>query len=191
MVIIFIYRKDNVLRLWNYLLELLKARRHRLELSLQLQQNFQEMLYILDSMEELKMRLLSDDYGKHLMGVEDLLQKHSLVEADINVLGERVKSVVQHSQRFLDEENIEGYRPCDPAVIIERVQELEDAYSELVKLAVERRARLEESRKLWQFYWDMADEENWIKEKEQIVSAGDIGHDLTTINLLLSKHKVK
>lgn len=49
------------------------------------------MLYILDSMEEIKHRLLTDDYGKHLMGVEDLLQKHSLVEADINVLGERVK----------------------------------------------------------------------------------------------------
>ncbi|GLH07508.1 Spectrin beta chain [Gryllus bimaculatus] len=182
-------RKDNVLRLWNYLLELLRARRMRLELSLQLQQNFQEMLYILDSMEELKLRLLSDDYGKHLMGVEDLLQKHSLVEADINVLGERVKAVVQQSQRFLDQETAEGYRPCDPAIIVERVQQLEDAYAELVKLAVERRARLEESRKLWQFYWDMADEENWIKEKEQIVSTGDIGHDLTTINLLLSKHK--
>ncbi|CAH1390274.1 unnamed protein product [Nezara viridula] len=182
-------RKDNVLRLWNYLLELLRSRRMRLELSLQLQQNFQEMIYILDSMEELKMRLLSDDYGKHLMGVEDLLQKHSLVEADINVLGERVKGVVQQSQRFLDDEATEGYRPCDPSVIIERVQQLEDAYSELVKLALERRARLEESRKLWQFYWDMADEENWIKEKEQIVSQGDIGHDLITINLLLSKHK--
>ena len=62
-------RKDNVLRLWNYLLELLKARRARLEQSLQLQHNFQEMVYILDSMEELKMRLLSDDYGKHLVGV--------------------------------------------------------------------------------------------------------------------------
>lgn len=45
----------------------------------------------MDSMEEIKMRLLTDDYGKHLMGVEDLLQKHALVEADINVLGERVK----------------------------------------------------------------------------------------------------
>ncbi|KAJ8687026.1 hypothetical protein QAD02_022820, partial [Eretmocerus hayati] len=180
-------RKDNVLRLWNYLLELLRARRSRLELSLQLQQNFQEMLYILDSMEEIKQRLLTDDYGKHLMGVEDLLQKHSLVEADINVLGERVKAVVQQSQRFLEQD--EGYRPCDPSIIVERVQQLEDAYSELVRLAVERRARLEDSRKLWQFYWDMADEENWIKEKEQIVSTGDIGHDLTTINLLLSKHK--
>ncbi|KAK0158327.1 hypothetical protein PV328_009343 [Microctonus aethiopoides] len=180
-------RKVNVLRLWNYLLELLRARRMRLELSLQLQQNFQEMLYILDSMEELKQRLLTDDYGKHLMGVEDLLQKHSLVEADINVLGERVKAVVQQSQRFLDQD--EGYRPCDPTIIVERVQQLEDAYAELVRLAVERRARLEDSRKLWQFYWDMTDEENWIKEKEQIVSTGDIGHDLTTVNLLLSKHK--
>ena len=73
-------------------------------MSLNLQHGFQEMVYILDSMEELKMRLLSDDYGKHLIGVEDLLQKHSLVEADINVLGERVKQVVQQTQRFLEEE---------------------------------------------------------------------------------------
>lgn len=35
----------------------------------------------------------------------------------------------------------------------------------------------------------MAEEENWIKEMEQILSQGDIGHDLTTIHLLLSKHK--
>lgn len=181
-------RKDNVLRLWNYLLDLLRARRARLELSLQLQQNFQEMLYILDNMEEIKQRLLTDDYGKHLMGVEDLLQKHALVEADINVLGERVKSVVQNSQRFLSED-VDGYKPCDPAIIVDRVQQLEDAYAELVRLAVERRSRLEESRKLWQFYWDTADEENWIKEKEQIVSTGEIGHDLTTVHLLLSKHK--
>ncbi len=37
-------RKDNVLRLWNYLLELLRARRSRLELSLLLQHNFQVIL---------------------------------------------------------------------------------------------------------------------------------------------------
>ncbi|XP_048483411.1 spectrin beta chain isoform X1 [Plutella xylostella] len=181
-------RRDNVLRLWAYLLELLRARRARLELSLQLQQNFQEMLYILDSMEEIKMRLLTDDYGKHLMGVEDLLQKHALVEADINVLGERVKVVVGQSQRFLEAEEL-GYRPCDPAITVERIQQLENAYAQLVHLAVERRKRLEDSRKLWQFYWDMADEENWIKEKEQIVSVDDIGHDLTTVYLLISKHK--
>jgi len=187
-------RRDNVLRLWNFLLELLRLRRMRLELSLQLQQNFQEMLYILDSMEEMKGRLLTEDFGKHLMGVQDLLQKHSLLEADINVLGERVKTVMEHSQRFLDfgetEEGSEPpYRACSPALVLERVQQLEDAYAELVRLAVERRTRLEGSRRLWQFYWDAAEEDAYIKEKSNILSSSDIGHDLHTVHLLLTKHR--
>ncbi|XP_022245252.1 spectrin beta chain-like isoform X3 [Limulus polyphemus] len=181
-------RKDNVLRLWNYLLELLRARRTRLELSLSVQQAFQEMIYILDSMEEIKARLLTDDYGKHLLGVEDLLQKHSLIEADINVLGERVKTVIQHADNYISQE-FEGYQACSPQIIQEREQQLEAAYSELVQLALDRRSKLEESRKLWQFYWDVTDEESWIKEKEQILSQGDIGHDLTTVQLLISKNK--
>lgn len=52
------YRKDNVLRLWNYLLELLRTRRMRLELTLNLQKIFQEMLYILDWMEEIKVAVI-------------------------------------------------------------------------------------------------------------------------------------
>ena len=47
-------RKDNVNRLWEYLLELLKARRLRLEMNLGLQRVFQEMLYIMDWMDEMK-----------------------------------------------------------------------------------------------------------------------------------------
>lgn len=49
-------------------------------------------------------RLLSEDYGKHLMGVEDLLQKHNLLEADINVVGERVSTVNSQAQRFIDDD---------------------------------------------------------------------------------------
>lgn len=75
------YRKENVLRLWNFLLELLRARRTRLELSFQIQRIFQEMLYILDWMDEIKVRLLSEDFGKHLMGVEDLLQVFTLMRS--------------------------------------------------------------------------------------------------------------
>ena len=68
---------------------------------------------------------------------------------------------------------------------------LSQAYEELCDLAESRRKRLEESRTLWQFYWDMADEEGWIREKEQLMSSPDLGHDLTSVNLLLSKHKVR
>lgn len=84
-----------------------------------------------------------------------------------------------------------GYHPADPKVVRDRMKTLEDAYEELVRLAAERRDRLEDSRKLWQFYWDMADEEGWIKEKEQLMSSPDLGRDLTSVHLLLNKQKVK
>jgi len=64
------------------------------------------------------------------------------------------------------------------------------AYEELLRLASERQSRLKEARKMWQFYDDVEDEEAWIKEKEQIMSSPDLGHDLTSIRLLLTKHKV-
>uniref|UniRef100_A0A673NI05 Spectrin beta chain, non-erythrocytic 1-like n=1 Tax=Sinocyclocheilus rhinocerous TaxID=307959 RepID=A0A673NI05_9TELE len=121
-------RKDNVLRLWEYLLELLKARRQRLEMNLGLQRVFQEMLYIMDWMDEMK-------------------------------------------------------------VIRDRVAHMEFCYQELTQLAVERRARLEESRRLWKFFWEMAEEEGWIREKEQILSSDDCGKDLTGAVRLLSQHR--
>ncbi|XP_078674526.1 spectrin beta chain, non-erythrocytic 1-like isoform X25 [Branchiostoma floridae x Branchiostoma belcheri] len=181
-------RKDNILRLWAYLLELLKARRGRLEASLSLQRIFQEMLYIMDWMDEMKVRLTSEDYGKHLMGVEDLLQKHQLMEADIAVQADRVKAVNDSAAPFARQDDDE-YKPADPQIVGERMSHLEASYQELVALAAERRGRLEESRKLWQFFWDMAEEEGWIKEKAAVLASPEIGHDVTSVNLLVNKHK--
>lgn len=47
-------RKDNILRLWDYLQELLKARRGRLDKNLTLQRIFQEMLHIISWMDDMK-----------------------------------------------------------------------------------------------------------------------------------------
>ncbi|KAK2824698.1 hypothetical protein Q5P01_021873 [Channa striata] len=180
-------RKDNVIRLWEYLLELLKGRRHRLELNLGLQRVFQEMLYIMDWMDEMKMLLLSQDYGKHLLGVEDLLQKHALVEADIAIQADRVRNVNSNAQKFA--KDTDDYKPCDPQIIRDRVAHMEFCYQELTQLAAERRAHLEESRRLWKFFWEMAEEEGWIREKEKILSSEDCGKDLTGAVRLLSQHK--
>lgn len=49
-------RKDAILRLWDYLQELLKARGGRLEKNLTLQRIFQEMLYIISWMDDMKVR---------------------------------------------------------------------------------------------------------------------------------------
>lgn len=47
-------RKDNILRLWNYLQELLQSRRQRLETTLALQKLFQDMLHSIDWMDDIK-----------------------------------------------------------------------------------------------------------------------------------------
>ncbi|TSN67083.1 Spectrin beta chain, non-erythrocytic 1 [Bagarius yarrelli] len=178
-------RKDNILRLWDYLQELLSARRGRLEKNLTLQRIFQEMLYIITWMDEMKARLHSTDFGKHLLEVEDLLQKHALIEADIAVQAERVSSANTAALKFA---NGDSYKPCDPQVIRDRVQHLDLCYQELCALAAQRKARLEQSRRLWNFFWEIAELESWIREKEHIFSSLDYGKDLTSVLVLQSKH---
>uniref|UniRef100_A0A672SYH0 Spectrin beta chain n=1 Tax=Sinocyclocheilus grahami TaxID=75366 RepID=A0A672SYH0_SINGR len=183
-------RKDNILRLWDYLQELLKARRGRLDKNLTLQRIFQEMLHIISWMDEMKSRLLSPDFGKHLLEVEDLLQKHLLLEADIAVQAERVRSANAAAHKFANGDSEYSYKPCDPQVIRDRVQHLDLCYQELCALAAQRKARLEQSRRLWNFLWEIAELESWIREKEHIFSSLDYGKDLTSVLVLQSKHSV-
>uniref|UniRef100_UPI00358EA8B4 spectrin beta chain, non-erythrocytic 1-like n=1 Tax=Myxine glutinosa TaxID=7769 RepID=UPI00358EA8B4 len=180
-------RRDNVLRLWDYLLELLRARRHRLEVNLALQRVFQEMLHIVDWMDDMKLRLQSQDYGKHLLGVEDLLQKHALLEADIAVQADRVRSANEAASKFAIEG--EDYKPCDSQIILERIDHLEFCYHELSKLAAERRAGLEASRDLWLFLWEIGEEEAWLHEQEPLLASEDVGKDLTATLRLISAHR--
>ncbi|ETN76081.1 spectrin repeat-containing domain protein [Necator americanus] len=184
-------RKENVLKLWNYLFQLLLARRVRLELSMAIQRIFHDMLLTLDLMDDIKARLLSDDLGAHLMDVEDMLQKHALLESDINIIGERVRNAVAQAQRFRDPEGPDGsgYLPVEPAVVDERSAVLQQRYQELLDLAAQRKRRLEDNRRLCQFWWDVADLENNIKDQEQVLSSTDTGKDIVTVSHLLAKHK--
>uniref|UniRef100_A0A8C0P4Z9 Spectrin beta chain, non-erythrocytic 2 n=2 Tax=Canis lupus familiaris TaxID=9615 RepID=A0A8C0P4Z9_CANLF len=115
-------RQHNVARLWDFLRQMVAARRERLLLNLELQKVFQDLLYLMDWMEEMKGRLQSQDLGKHLAGVEDLLQLHELVEADIAVQAERVRAVSASALRFCDPGK--EYKPCDPQLVTERVASL-------------------------------------------------------------------
>nr|DBA17114.1 TPA: hypothetical protein GDO54_002609 [Pyxicephalus adspersus] len=155
-------------------------------MNLELQRMFQDLLYLMDWTDDMKGRLQSEDYGKHLHGVEDLLQTHTLVEADISVQAERVKSVTAVAQKFMSDD--EGYKPCDPEVVRKRVHLLEQRYAELCELSAARRSKLEESRRLWKFFWDMGEEEAWIREQSRLLLSDDHGKDLTSSLRLLSKH---
>ncbi|XP_041517966.1 spectrin beta chain, non-erythrocytic 2 [Microtus oregoni] len=179
-------RQQNVARLWDFLRQMVAARRERLLLNLELQKVFQDLLYLMDWMAEMKGRLQSQDLGKHLAGVEDLLQLHELVEADIAVQAERVRAVSASALRFCDPGK--EYRPCDPQLVSERVATLEQSYEALCELAATRRARLEESRRLWRFLWEVGEAEAWVREQQHLLASAETGRDLTGVLRLLNKH---
>uniref|UniRef100_A0A8D3CS22 Spectrin beta chain n=1 Tax=Scophthalmus maximus TaxID=52904 RepID=A0A8D3CS22_SCOMX len=177
-------RKENILGQWGLLKELVAGRRTRLEKNLALQKTFQDMVYMIDWMEDTQ--LLSKDFGKHLLEVDDLLQKHSLQEADIAVQAERVETLNTAALKFT---TIEGYQPCDPQVICNRVNHVSSCLEELKQLAVKRHAELEESRQLWAFFQELEESEAWIREKSSILGAQGFGKDLSSVLKLLQKHK--
>ncbi|XP_076591994.1 spectrin beta chain, non-erythrocytic 4 isoform X1 [Chaetodon auriga] len=179
-------RKENILGQWSLLKELVAGRRARLEKNLALQKTFQDMVYMIDWMEDTQVQLLSKDFGKHLLEVDDLLQKHSLQEADITVQAERVETLNTAALKFT---TIEGYQPCDPQVICNRVNHVSSCLEELKQLAAKRRAELEESRQLWAFFQELEESEAWIREKSSILGAQGYGKDLSSVLKLLQKHK--
>uniref|UniRef100_A0A669QK33 SPTB2 protein n=1 Tax=Phasianus colchicus TaxID=9054 RepID=A0A669QK33_PHACC len=68
------------------------------------------------------------------------------------------------------------------------VATLERRYQQLTELAAQRRASLEESRRFWKFFWDVGEEEAWMREQERLLSSEDVGRDPTSSLRLLSQH---
>ncbi|XP_048348815.1 spectrin beta chain, non-erythrocytic 4 isoform X2 [Sphaerodactylus townsendi] len=181
-------QKANILRQWGLLVELVSARRARLEQNVALQKIFQEMVYMIDWMDEMQVQLGSKELGKHLLEVADLLQKHSLLEADISAQTERVQALNAAALKFSE---LEGYQPCDPQIIRNRVNHVQSCLEQLQELASKRRKELEASRQLWTFFQEMEEAEAWVREKERILSSSQsYGKDLSSVVKLLSKHSI-
>uniref|UniRef100_A0A3B5KVC2 EF-hand domain-containing protein n=1 Tax=Xiphophorus couchianus TaxID=32473 RepID=A0A3B5KVC2_9TELE len=62
-------------------------------------------------------------------------------------------------------------------------------FAKIKSMAAGRRAKLNESHRLHQFFRDLDDEESWIKEKKLLVGSEDYGRDLTGVQNLRKKHK--
>ncbi len=61
-----------------------------------------------------------------------------------------------------------GYNPVEPSTVQERMTAIQDKFAELQALAGQRRQRLGDNKRLMQYFWDIADLEQGMKELEQV-----------------------
>ncbi|XP_012530663.2 spectrin alpha chain isoform X3 [Monomorium pharaonis] len=177
-------REQEVLQRWKELLALLDHHKSNLVALSSLMTLMREIDTTLASIQELQLNFQSTDVGPHLLGVEDLLQKHSLQELQVTALGESQRRLGrQAAQHLAQPQNKEV------PLLQQKLELLNHAYDELVENSKERKARLEDARNFFHFLQDHEDEESWLVEKQRICKAGISAKDLRAVISLQQKHK--
>ncbi|KAI8126099.1 non-erythrocytic 5, Spectrin beta chain [Lucilia cuprina] len=176
-------RENEVMEKWRKLLELLENQRLNLSQMSTLMNLLREIASTTESIRELQIQFRSEDVGPHLLGVEELLQAHSLQELQVNTYGETIKRFTRQALPFKNSEH------KDAAVLAKKLAELDEAYKVLQELCAKRRACLEEARNFHHFMEDYDNEEGWLVDKQRICKTGITAKDLRAVLSLQQKHK--
>ncbi|XP_070531768.1 spectrin alpha chain, non-erythrocytic 1-like isoform X3 [Ptychodera flava] len=132
---------------------------------------------------EVEAALASEDYGRDLTSVQNLIKKHQLLEADIAAHEDRIKDLNAQADSFIESGHF------DSETIREKQISINERYDRVRELSATRRDKLNESHTKHQFLRDIDDEESWIKEKKLLTSSDDYGRELTGVQNLRKKHK--
>ncbi|XP_071547281.1 spectrin beta chain, non-erythrocytic 5 isoform X4 [Panulirus ornatus] len=176
-------KEKDILKMWTELLDLLNKHKLHLQNCCILVAVMREVDTITASIKELEANFCSEDVGRHLLAVEDLLQKHSLMESQVHSMGETIKRLNKQGEASINSLH------KDAPLLQKRLQELNQGHQALLKKAAERRLKLEEARDLFQFEVDMEEEEAWVIEKQRICQAGVTAKDIRAVLSLQQKHK--
>lgn len=118
-----------------------------------------------------------------LTSVQNLLKKHTLLEADVASHSDRIESVIQQADQFIDGSHF------DAEAIKAKKIALVERYDALRRPIQLRKQRLNDSLKVQQLFRDIEDEEAWIREKEPIAASTNRGRDLIGVQNLIKKHQ--
>jgi Spectrin repeat. len=96
-------REAEVIQKWHDLLKLLDKHRANLTTLCTLMGLLREIDTVMNTIKELEANFKSEDVGPHLLGVEDLLQKHALMEGQMTIaMGETVRRVGRQAQLYIN-----------------------------------------------------------------------------------------
>ncbi len=177
-------REEEVLQKWQELLDLLENHKNNLNQMSGLMNFLREIDATIATIGDLQTQFASEDVGPHLLGVEELLQAHSLQELQVTALGETTRRFKRQGENYKKS----GHK--ESALLDQKLENLEELYLELQQQSAARRARLEEARDFYHFLEDHENEEGWLIDKQRICKAGISAKDLRAVMSLQQKHKV-
>ncbi|XP_078297414.1 spectrin alpha chain, erythrocytic 1 isoform X3 [Panthera onca] len=176
-------QRDNVNERFLNVRNLAAAHHETLKEAYALFQFFQDLDDEESWIEEKLLQVSSQDYGRDLQGVQNLLRKHKRLAGELQAHEPTIQNILDAAERLGDKAAVGREE------IQERLTHLFQQWEKLKELASTRGLRLEESLEYLKFMENAEEEEAWISEKEAMVARGGSGDTLATTQSLLKKHE--
>ncbi|CAM5151113.1 unnamed protein product [Natator depressus] len=176
-------KQEDISQQWQDLLEQLQRHKRSLGAMQEILGLLRDIDTITEELKGLQALVTSQDYGKQLLEVVDLLQKHNLVDFQITSYDDRVRYITQRTAEVTKGKAIKS------DVLHAKTRMLHQLYQNLIALSKSRQSQLQEALKLFEFFQDCQEEESWISETWQVVRTATLGRDLSQIIASIQKHK--
>ncbi|VDP70732.1 unnamed protein product [Schistosoma mattheei] len=174
---------DQLDETWTYLINAMANKKKNLDQASRQQQfvrNVEDVELWLDDVEA---QIASEDVGRDLNGVMNAQKRLNLLESDVAAHRERIEAFKVQADTFASEGHF------DAPIIQEKQRQLSQRYYDLQKPLNQRREKLSDAYKLHQFFRDVEDEEDWIREKDPVAGSTNVGRDLIGVQNLIKKHQ--
>ncbi|VDO69394.1 unnamed protein product [Heligmosomoides polygyrus] len=168
-------RERDIIERWTHLLSLLEERRKALMGLNDLMTLLRDIDTLASELKHLEPVVRNRDVGKHLLGVEDLLGKHELIEAQVNAQGTWLTNVTNQANKYIRNKG-EQYD-----VLQRKLDDVTAQYYTLVDLCRQRRLNLDKARALYQFVQDHEEELSWLSEKEHLCRRALVNGDVAAV----------
>ncbi|KAM6073898.1 spectrin beta chain, non-erythrocytic 5 [Chlamydotis macqueenii] len=176
-------KQNNISKQWQDLLDQLQRRQLSLGTMQEILGLLRDVDTITEELKELQVLVNSQDCGKQLLEVVDLLQKHNLIDSQISSYDDRLTQITQRTTEISKDSTVK------PEVLYAKVQMLRQLYQNLIAVSKSRKSLLEDTLKLFEFFRDCKEEESWISEKWKLARTTTLGKDVSQITTSIQKHK--
>ena len=191
---------------YNNLMDPLTTRQQRLKDSAEVQKLFRDVEDEEAWIREKEPIVASNNRGRDLIGVQNLIKKHQAMQAEINNHEPSIDAVSQAAQHMVEE----GHFASED--IKSRLMLLHDHWNQLKEKSAQRfdftnffqkiytcnflaiffkyrKQDLEDSLQAHQYFADANEAESWMKEKEPLAGNNDYGKDEDASEALLKRHE--
>ena len=149
----------------------IQDRKRKLADALQLQQLVRDIEDEEAWVREKEPVILTQNYGRDLIGVQNLVKKHQALMIELATHEPRIRRTCNEGEDMIERDH---YAAND---IKKRIVQLQNKWQTLKDKAQQRKHDLDDSLQAQQYFTDANEAESWMKEKEPIISNVDYGKD--------------